>query len=296
MRAVVVRVAIVRTAGLRLRRYSFGPSCRRSRFLGLRLRSRPVIAGASTRSGGEASRPAALDRVPWRECDEDTRLCGGALLVALNNVRSSVPVRRPPLWRCVGGGFAGCEGTLRGDRGAGGEELRSRPVIAGAFPLFSPLPSSTRTTRGSPVGRAECADPSDQLLAMRYVGPLPLNVAPSSCCRPLTRWPSSSLRRCGRLPPPRLDCAADGGLALGRVLPLPLLLLLLQPLLQLLLQLLLLILLASSSLRPLSRASEPLLRSSQEGDPSLRALLLFGWLELAALDLTLRIDFIHICW
>ena len=128
-------------------------------------------------------------------------------------------------------------------------------------------------------------------------GPLPLNVAPSSCCRPLTRWPSSSLRRCGRLPPPRLDaivvCAADEGLALGRVLPLPLLLLLLQPLLQLLLQLLLLILLASSSLRPLSRASEPLLRSSQEGDPSLRALLLFGWLELPALDLTLRMDFIH---
>ena len=155
-----MRVAIVRTTGLRLRRHSFGRSCRLSRFLGLRLRSRPVIAGASTRSGGEASRPAALDRVPWRECDEDTRLCGRALLVALNNVRSSVPVRRPPLWRCVGGAVAGCEGTLRGDRGAGGEELRSRPVIAGAFARFSPLPSSTRTTCGSPVGRAERADPS----------------------------------------------------------------------------------------------------------------------------------------
>ena len=165
-----MRVAIVRTAGLRLRRHSFGRSGRLSRFLGLRLRSRPVIAGASTRSGGEASRPggeasrpAALDRLPWRGCDEATSMVARALLVGLNNVRPSVPVRRPPLWRCVGGAVAGCEGTLRGDRGdrgAGGEELRSRPVIAGAFARFSLLPNSTRTTCGSPVGRAERADPS----------------------------------------------------------------------------------------------------------------------------------------
>ena len=112
MRAVVVRVAIVRTAGLRLRRHSFGRSCRLSRFLGLRLRSRPVIAGASTRSGREASRPAALRRLPWRGCDEAPSVAARALLDGLNIGGPSVSVRRPSLRRCAGGGSDGCENAL----------------------------------------------------------------------------------------------------------------------------------------------------------------------------------------
>ena len=85
-------------------------------------------------------------------------------------------------------------------------------------------------------------------------------------------------------------------LALARAYPLlPLLVLLLQLLPLLLLEHLLLLLLASSSRRPLSRASEPLLRSLQALEPSLRAFRLFGRLELPALDLPVR-DFIHNLW
>ena len=204
-------------------------------------------------------------------------------------------VRRPSLRRCTGGGPGGCEGVLGGVRGAALKSNRAAAAepCGGVFRLVSPPPGSTRTTCGCPVRRA---DASDQALCILYLGPLPLNAAPSSFCGPLTRWPSSSLRRCGREHSPRLGAvdvgAADAALALARVLPLPLLLLLLQLLLLLLLEHLLLLLLASSSLRPLSRASEPLLRSSQALEPSLRALHLFGTLELPALDLPAR-DFIH---
>ena len=220
MRAVVVRVAIVRTAGVRRRRHLFGRSCRLSRFLGLLLRSRPVIAGASTRSGGEASRPggeasrpAALDRLPWRGCDEAPSVAARALLDGLNIGGPSVSVRRPPLRRYAGGGSVGCEGVLGGVRGAA---LKSNPGF--------------RTTCGCPVRRA---DASDQALFILFIGPLPLNVAPIGICGPLTRWPLSSLRRCGREHSPRLGAfdvaATDAALALAPVLPLPLLLLSLEP-------------------------------------------------------------------
>ena len=224
-----------------------------------------------------------------------------ALLDGLNIGRPSVSVRRPSLRRCAGGGADGCEGLCGGGE-RGGKSNRAAAVVpaaeacGGAFPLFSPPPGSSRTTRGCPVRRD---DASDQVLFILYLRPFPLNAAPSSCCGPLTRWPSSSLRRCGREHSLRLGAidvrAADAALALARVLPLPLLLLLLQLLSLLLLEHLLLLLLASSSRRPLSRASEPLLRSLQALEPSLRALRLFGTLELPALDLPVR-DFIHNLW
>merc|ERR1712110_431759 len=85
----------------------------------------------------------------------------------------------------------------------------------------SPPPGSTRTTCGCPVRRF---DASDQLLCITNFGPVPVNAAPSSCRGLLTRWPSSSLRHCGREHAPRLraiDVVADAALALPRVLPLP---------------------------------------------------------------------------
>ena len=272
MRAVAVRVAIVRTTGLRRRRHPFGRSCRLSRFLGLRLRPRPVIAGASTRSGsgasrtgGEASRPAPLRGLRW--CDEAPSVAARALLDGLNNGRPLVSVRRPSLRRCTGDGLAGCEGVMGGDRGAAFKSNRAAAAepCGGVFRLVS-LPPGFRTTCGCPVRRA---DVSDQALCILCFGTLPLNAAPSSFCGPLTRWPASSLRRCWREHSPRLGAidvaSTDAALALARVRSLPLLLLLLKLLLKLLP--LLLLLLASSSRRPLSRASEPLLLSLQALEP-----------------------------